>query len=167
MTATTHEAQQENTRKYNRLRRLGRGLGGYVLGFAGVGVAASGIITSPISGAVGLAAGAGLMYASRKVMRPLYESGETREQQTIQESRVRRLGRGLIYSAGMALNFIGASLLANAVFPGGPLDTAGERIVSGAFGVAALLPGDALIRESYNPDLYQSIDQARRQPTAV
>jgi hypothetical protein len=152
---------QRNRERVIRAKNFARSIGGYALGLVGVGVAAGGMAGSaPV---LGMAAGAGMIYASREVMRPLYkEAGDQTTEQPHKESRVRRFGRGLIFTAGMAVNYLGASLMGNALFGGHGLN-AGERVASGLFGAAALIPGDAMIRASYKPELYGPVERLDQQ----
>lgn len=159
------QGSQRKLQLRERLKKNARALGGYALGYAGVGIATIGLAGSaPIAGP---AIGAGLLHTSRKVMRPLYEheatnSQEVAAEQSQQESKLRRFGRGLIFSAGMAVNFVGAVFLGNAIFGGHGLN-AGERVASGLFGVAALLPGDSMVRASYDQKLYEQVDLQNQQ----
>lgn len=139
-----------------KLRRFGRALGGYALGGIGLGLGVTGATAaSPIGFVAGLGLGAGAMYASREVLRPIYQDEEARETAQ-EESRLRRLGRGLMYTGGMGLKLISASMVVNAVFPGADAGlSAGERLIAGGVGAALFFPGDKLMEASYDPNLFE------------
>lgn len=155
------ETSRTNHHRDERLKHLGRSVGGYALGLVGVAFVGGGLVGGPGSAIVGGAIGGGLLYASRKVMRPLYEQDFSEPLQAQpKESRLRRMGRGLLFAGGMAVNYMGAVLAGNALFGGEAINTAGERILAGGLGVAAWVGGDHLISKSYDPELYRGYDEA-------
>lgn len=159
---------ENKDQRSKELRRLGRTLGGYALGGAALSLGAAGITAaSPIGAVVGVGLGVGSMYASREVMRPLYQNEES-DEAARSESRLKRFGRGVMYAGGMALKFVSVSMIANAIFPGADNSlSGGERLLVGGVGAALFYPGDKLMEASYNPELFGQAEQAEPETSAA
>lgn len=145
-----HANENETSNKKRRdLKKLGRIAAGY-------GLASLGFVLTGVAGGAGLAAGAGLMYGSRSVLRPIFQPEES--QRPKNESVLKKLGRGLLFGGGMLLQFTGVGLAGKALFSdAGELNLIG-RAASGLLGAAGIIGGGVAVNASYRPELYGEAD---------
>lgn len=140
---------ETGNKKLRNLRNLGRIAAGY-------GLASLGFVLTGIGGGAGLAAGAGLMYGSREVLRPIFQTDES--QRPKNESVLKKLGRGLLFGGGMLLQFTGVGLASKALFSdAGELNLIG-RAAYGLLGAAGIIGGGMAVNTSYKPELYGEAD---------
>lgn len=135
------ERLPSTAQSHPELRRFGRGVAGYALGFLGLGAALSG------SFIVGPAIGSALMWGSRRVLHKNYDETDTRAVETKD-----KLKRAAIFVGGLAVTSVGADLVFGGVFNAfnRSLNPVG-RLFATALGLTTLYGADKIVNYSYDP----------------